>query len=186
MKIIKKIVAFFKINGQPQQMELSSAEIRDKGVFLHPANDPKHTFFVQPESVDIILNPDDELSEEDFTVVDRENTTVGSKDLETISKASEKETEIRPLSLAKFMPRKRRFTIMVYPDEYDMLMKNIVNKGYKKAEYFLACVNASKKQSWESEYKSIANSHKVRLQTDKDLARQAQEQDLLQRQQAVK
>lgn len=76
-------------------------------------------------------------------------------------------------SEASYMPTKRKFTFMVYQDEYDMLMENIVNKGYKKAEYFLACVTAAKKQSWEKEYKNFTTSHKERYKNDKLAAQQA-------------
>ena len=173
MNIIKKIFAYFTIKSEKNQMELAAAEIRQKGAFLHPAFDPEHAFFVNFDSVDIIINPEGELTEDDINVIDRKTIT-RERDVE--SKPNTRSTTRRkygPFSEASYMPEKRRFSIMVYQDEYDMLMEAIVNKGYKKAEYFLACVTAAKKQSWEKEYKSFTTSHKERYKNDKLAAQQA-------------
>ncbi len=172
MNIIKKIIAYFTIKGEKQQMELAAAEIRKSGVFLHPAADPKHTFFVETNSVDIILNPDGELDEDKIHTVDRETIACPRKTLSNESENKDSQRKYGPFSEASYMPTKRKFTFMVYQDEYDMLMENIVNKGYKKAEYFLACVTAAKKQSWEKEYKNFTTSHKQRYKNDKLAAQQ--------------
>lgn len=175
MKIVNKIKAFFKFKAEPQEIELSGAEIRNKGVFLHPIDDPKHVFFVKSNLVDIFINNNEELREEDITILDKEivngNDTEGGENTENIT--VEKRTVTRPLSYAHYMPSKKRFTIMLYQDEYDMLMDNINKHGYKKAEYFLACVHAAKKQSWDKEYKNIATTHKERYKNDKLNAQQA-------------
>ena len=55
---------------------------------------------------------------------------------------------------------------MLYQDEYDTLMKNITQHGYKKAEYFLACMNSTKKQSFESTYKKLHEDHIKRHKAD--------------------
>lgn len=173
MNIIKKIFAYFIIKGEKQQMELSAAEIRQKGAFLHPAADPEHTFYVNFDSVDIIINPEGELNEEDIYTVDRKIVNRSQNTSSQLSASSSPRTKYGPFSEASYMEKKKRFTIMVYQDEYDMLMENIVNKGYKKAEYFLACVTAAKKQSWEKEYKNYTTTHKERYKNDKLAAQQA-------------
>ena len=173
MNVIKKIFAYFTIKGEKKQMELASAEIRQKGAFLHPAADPEHAFFVNFDSVDIIINPEGELNEDDINVIDRKTIT---RERDVASKPNTHLTPRRkygPFSEASCMPEKRRFSIMVYQDEYDMLMDAIVNKGYKKAEYFLACVTAAKKQSWEKEYNNYTTAHKERYKNDKLAAQQA-------------
>ena len=184
MNIIKKIVAYFNVKGEKKQMELAAAEIRQKGAFLHPVADPEHTFFVNFDSVDIIINPEGELKEDNVYTVDKEVVDNMSKPQNTSPKPSRipsKSSTYRPLSEASYMPEKRRFSIMVYQDEYDMLMDAIVNKGYKKAEYFLACVTAAKKQSWEKEYNNYTTSHKERYKNDKLAAQQAVAEELKKR-----
>ena len=173
MNIIKKIFAYFTIKGETKQMELAAAEIRQKGALLHPAADPEHTFFVNYESIDIIINPEGELNEENIKVTDRKTITQERNNVVKSKERSNPRTKYGPFSDAAYMPEKRRFSIMVYQDEYDMLMEAIVNKGYKKAEYFLACVTAAKKQSWEKEYKNFTTSHKERYKNDKLAAQQA-------------
>ena len=153
-------------------MELAAAEIRQKGAFLHPTADPEHTFFVNFDSIDIIINPEGELKEDDIHTVDRKNITNQKNSPSNPTNNASSRRKYGPFSEASYMPNKRRFTIMVYQDEYDMLMENIVKKGYKKAEYFLACVTASKKQSWEKEYKNFTTTHKERYKNDKLAAQQ--------------
>ena len=178
MNIIKKIFAYFTIKGEKQQMELSAAEIRQKGAFLHPAADPEHTFFVNFDSVDILINSEGELKEDDIHTVDRKIVTRPQSTPSNPTNDTSRRRRYGPFSEAAYMPSKRRFTIMVYQDEYDMLMENIVKKGYKKAEYFLACVTAAKKQSWEKEYKNFTTSHKTRYKNDKLAAQQSVAEDL--------
>ena len=61
MKFLQKIRAFFNIKGEAKKMELKSAEVKKNGVFLHPVDDDKHIFFVKSKSVDIFINPDEEI-----------------------------------------------------------------------------------------------------------------------------
>lgn len=178
MKIIKKIFAYFTIKGEKQQMELAAAEIRQKGAFLHPAADPEHTFFVNFDSVGIIINPEGELKEDDIHTVDRKIITNQKNSPSSPRHHISPNRKYGLFSEASYMPIKKRFTIMVYQDEYDMLMENIVKKGYKKAEYFLACVTASKKQSWEKEYKNFTTTHKERYKNDKLAAQQIVAEEL--------
>lgn len=157
--------------------------MRKNKIFLHPANDPKHTFCMNFKEVGIIIDPEEEVNEEDVLVINTEkikteNNLSESKDKEN---ESAKDVIIRPIALKKFMPKKKRFTVMVYPEEYDMLMDNIVSNGYKKAEFLLACVTSAKKQSWESAYKHYTLFHQSRRKTDIAEARRAQEEDFFNR-----
>lgn len=196
MSIINKIRAFFTFKGEEKEMELSSAEVNPKGVFLHPIDDPKHIFFVKSESVDIFINPDAEISEEDITTVDKETipTPPSADNSNIISKpeftpdadnSDEKYAHIRPLALSKFMPSKKRFSVLLYPDEYDMLIKHINDNGYKKAEYFMACITSAKKQSMEATYKKYTRDHKQRHRSDLNEAKRAQAEDYFNRKTAA-
>ena len=55
--------------------------------------------------------------------------------------------------------KKKRVVFMLYPDEYNMVMENMQSNGYKKNEYFLACVASAKKQSMDAVYKKYVKSH---------------------------
>ena len=168
MKILNKIIAFFKFNGESRQMELSGAEVRNKGVFLHPIDDPHHVIFIKSNTVDIVIDNNAEIKEDNISVIDKEVV----KQIEPTTRESIDNTDVegkpvvRPLSYSKFMPSKRRFSIMLYQDEYDMLIKNITEHGYKKAEYVLACINSAKKKSFENTYKKYNDEHKKRYRAD--------------------
>ena len=53
-------------------------------------------------------------------------------------------------------------------------MKNITQHGYKKAEYFLDCMNFAKKQSFESTYKKYHEDHIKRHKADLAEAKRTQ------------
>ena len=75
MKIIERIRAIFNFKGQRAEMELKSAEIRGNKVYLHPADDPDHTFCVSGKKIDILIDPAVELTEDDFFVIENEKLT---------------------------------------------------------------------------------------------------------------
>ena len=196
MSIINKIRAFFTFEGEEREMKLSSAEVRPDGVFLHPFDDPKHMFFIKSESVDIFINPDTEIFEEDITEIDKENIpTPPSADNSNVipkpkftsdaDKPDENHGNIRPLALSKFMPSKKRFSVLLYPDEYDVLIKHINDNGYKKAEYFMACMTSAKKQSMDATYKKYTQEHKQRHRSDLNEAKRAQAEDYFNRKTAA-
>lgn len=173
MKLLNKIRAFFTFNGEKQQMELSGAEVKRNGVFLHPADDPTHTFFIKSNSVDILINQDGEVSEDDISVIDKEVAKVKDKKEKT-----QTDTKPRPLISTRFIPEKKRFSVLLYADEYDMLMKNITENGYKRTEYFLACMTSAKKQNFDSVYKKYTSEHKKRRQLEKEEPSTSQEQKI--------
>lgn len=72
MQFFKKLRAIFNFKGKRAEMELTSAEIRGDKVFLHPVDDPDHTFCVSGKAIDILINPAVELTEDDFRVIDNE------------------------------------------------------------------------------------------------------------------
>ena len=188
MNIIKKITAFFTIKGKPEQMELEAAEVKREEVILHPIDDPEHSFLVKTNEVEILLNNGKELSEEDILVIDNIKSQPRSTQLPmqirpiTENNAPIGETtgigrNIQPRALSSFMPSKKRFSVMLYPDEYDMLMKTIQDNGYKKVEYFLACITSAKKQSLATQYKNYTLAHEKRHKTEISEAKRAQAED---------
>ena len=143
MNVIKKLTAIFNFKGRRETVELDTAEITREGVILHTLDDPEHSFYVKTENVAIHINPLSEVTEDDILVLDNKKK---KDEKEPRDKKNEKEPEypdlryIRPRALTQFMPSKKRFSVMLYEDEYDMLMKTIQDNGYKKVEYFLACM----------------------------------------------
>lgn len=173
MKLLNKIRAFFTFNGERLKMELSGAEVRHNGIFMHPTDDPTCTFFVKSNSVDIFINQDGEIAEDDISVIDKKVAKVKDK-----KEKSPTDAKTRPLISTRFIPEKKRFSVLLYADEYDMLMKNITENGYKRTEYFLACMTSVKKQNFDSVYKKYTSEHKKRRQLEKEESAAAPEQKI--------
>ena len=179
MKFLNAIKAFFTFKGEEREIEVSSAQISKKGVFLHPAEQPDQVIFMKSESVDILINPGKEIDEDDIKIIDKKQAEKIVTATDTKSRDNDDVTygDIRPSSLNSFMPAKKRFSVLLYPDEYDMLTKTIKENGYKKAEYFLACMTSVKKQSMDANYKKYFLEHKARHKNELIEAKKAQEED---------
>lgn len=206
MKLMAKIRALFTMKGSQHELELASAEVRQNGVILHPAEDPSRKYFVKADEVDIIIKPGAEISEEDFIIWDRtvnadpgEPTQVNhtaedpSPNPESIfvfvtdegAPNGGKDDSKRFVDSSPFnefatgsgwqKPKKKSFTLMLYPDEHEKLMQLIKDNGYKKAEYILACVESAKKTSMESNYKRFTEDHARRRKEETLENRKARE-----------
>lgn len=197
MNILKRIIAFFTYNGEETEMEVTSAEIKENGVFLHPTDDPAHTLFVNSNSVDIFIN-NENITDKDIIFIDNKDVKTNPQpdsqeilpptcapapemDFPTIEDVDrERMYKTRMLSLSYFMPAKKRVSFLLYQDEYDMLMKSINENGYsdkKKAEYFLACTNSVNKRSMAANYKRYTEERKKRHKFDLEEAKRAQAED---------
>lgn len=75
MRFFEKLRAIFNYKGRRAEMELKSAEIRGDKIFLHPVNDPDHTFCVSGKAIDILIDPSVALTEDDFRVIENEKLT---------------------------------------------------------------------------------------------------------------
>ena len=206
MKLMSKIRALFTMKGKQHELELASAEVRQNGVYLHPAEDPTRKYFVKVDEVDIIIKPGAEISEDDFYVLERTvNADPGEPSQE--NKAAEDPTsESKPAfefanhnedpqgeseaprrfinreSFNEYVtgpgwkkPKKKSFTLMLYPDEHERLMRLIKDNGYKKVEYILACIEAAKKTSMEANYKRFTEDHARRRKEEAQEAKKARE-----------
>ena len=72
MKLFETIRAIFNFRGKRAELELKSAEIRGDKVYMHPADDPDHTFCVSGKAIDILIDPSVALTEDDFLVIDNQ------------------------------------------------------------------------------------------------------------------
>lgn len=170
MNLLTKIRAFFNFKGEKVEMELSKAEIKQGRVYLHPADKPSETFVVKTRSVDLIINPEEEISDEDIFVINNDKEKRTQK---PTAKIPEDETSNSPSEnnhdhqIQTIFPKKRKFVVSLYPDEYEVLVENINANGYKRAEYLLACVNSAKKASFDAMYKKYTVEHKERYKLEK-------------------
>lgn len=203
MKILAKIRALFNLGGELAEMELSSAEIRRDKIFLHPSNGSIRTFCVNASSVDILINPENVLSEDDVLVLETEELSDGvlqddepqqvSIDVDATGRAHPSAIATEPFSPPEptpehigpseatrtnqsLLPKKKVVTFRLYPEEYDMLMTNIQTNGYRKTEYLLACIAAAKKNSLEATYKRYFAAHKERRRIERAAAKKAEEE----------
>lgn len=77
--------------------------------------------------------------------------------------------------MSNYMTKKKRISILLYPEEYDMIMNHIQSHGYKKTEYFLACAKAARQTSLDSAYKFYTKFHKQKKAEDIQKAKEAQQ-----------
>ena len=186
--IITKIKAIFNFKGESIELDLSSAKIRQDKVFLRPTEDPEHIYSIKANEIVMFIDPESEVQEENIDVIDvlpnasstndnSENTQT-EEAIDTIPE-TEPETEeqtnysFRGGSAKRSSSNKKRFSVTLYEDEYEMIMKIIEERGYKKAEYFLACMFAAKKKSMEYEYKKYYIKHAERRKIEREEAQKA-------------
>lgn len=124
MNVLKRIIAFFTYNGEETEMEVTSAEVKENGVFLHPTDDPTHTLFINSNSVDIFIN-NENITDKDIVLIDNKDVKVKSQsdsqdilpptpipapemDFSTIEDVERERMYLtRMLSLSYFMPTKK-------------------------------------------------------------------------------
>ena len=82
MRIFEKLRAIFNFKGRRAEMELKSAEIREDKIFLHPENDPDHTFCVSGRAIDILIDPSVSLTEDDFRIIENKKLDALQKQME--------------------------------------------------------------------------------------------------------
>lgn len=235
MNLVKRIKAFFMFKGEKKEMEVRAAQVRTDGIFLHPAEDPNQTLFIKTSAVDIVINPDGEITEDDIFVVDKEATKKKSgyqknsamkkqqlekeqekkfndevnrrvKEILAKKEAENKKTDkprknvtpkkqissgvpqemkaadINTISLRNYFEPKKKITISFYEDEYNLITGYLKDNGYKKNEFFLACITAVKKQSMTSTYNRLEKERKERRKKEKAEARRRAEEEIQARQ----
>ena len=195
MKLITKIKAFFLYRGQQAELDVSAAEIKNGKVYLHPEGDPSKVYCIRSKSVDILISPRESIREEDLEILEGkkpESADSGEKQSDpapdhaaagTAQGGTQSGPTIRPQPLNAFYQPMKKITFTMYPEEYDMFMSSMKQYGYKKTEFFLACVSSAKKNSMQATYQRYAAEHKARRIADRQAALQAQAEDWRKRQQ---
>ena len=184
MKFMNRIKAFFRKNNEHVELDLRAAEIKEGKAFLHTKGDEPVTYLVRASDIEIRLNKDASLSELDILTIKSKTPAENQKAPEQKDSAK-KDNKIpnandsaskNNVIYADDRFRKRTFSMTVYQEEYDMLMENIKEYGYKRADFVLACVNTASKGSMEKAHKKIVKSHKAMLLEKQALAKKQAEE----------
>ena len=170
MKIINKIKAFFRKDNDPIEMDIYAAEIKEGKAFLHPKNDPKATYLIRSDDIRISISEGRSVAGQEIIAVvpkskqpmdaQKEQTQqeIEKKARETAAKKGEQQNSTnQPIFAIPGFERykKRTFSVSLYPEEYDMIIENMKGYGYKRADFFLACVQTAKKTNIEKAHKQI-------------------------------
>ena len=91
--IFAKIKAFFNFKGKEIKMNLSSAEVNQEKVFLHPVDDPDHTYYMKTKSVHIFIDPEEELQEDDITIINRKTPEQKEEEIKVTTSLANHETQ---------------------------------------------------------------------------------------------
>ncbi len=204
MKLFNKIKAFFKYKGEEAEVEASAVEIHDGYVYLHSVEDPSQVRRIRSNAVDIFISPNENISEDDIEFFERKRKSSSEEQVPSDEEKSNipspsKEQEVNvntPLHVPESYPENsglntaatpyttdhhryqrpqmRKVSFTLYPDEYEMLMSNIKEKGYKKTEFLLACVTSAKKNSMESAYRKLKNSRYERRLAEREARRNSE------------
>ena len=87
--------------------------------------------------------------------------------------SSPTEPKLHPNGVADWPQyKKKQISFYLYEDEYDLLFKHLEENGYKKAEFFYACIQAAKKNSMEAVYKQVEENHKQRRRESRKISRE--------------
>lgn len=183
MKLLSKIKAFFRYRGQDAELDVSAAEIKNGRVYLHPEEDKSKVYCIRSSAVEIYISPRESISEDDVEILDTKKKEDEAPSAPSPEKQrQERSRNLRPMPLNHFTTKMKTMTFSMYPEEYDMLMANMKENGYKKTEFLLACVSSAKKNSMQANYQRYEVEHKERRKAERLAARQAQQEEFLARQ----
>ena len=179
---ISKIKAIFNVGGKGFVLDLKSAEIKQNKAFLHPVDNDNITYMVRAEHVDILLNNGEEISEDDFIVIEKGKEGTTEIEDDTSSEQNDKEKlkspEITPRpkpqgSTAFSLGRKTTIRFTVYEDEGRKINEMIRGSGMKRADYLMACLqNSQKKSNIKSFNAECMRVKKERESREKDIREQ--------------
>lgn len=135
MRIINKLKALLFREENVVSIDLSAAEIKAGRAYLHPKSDRMKTYIVKSRDIEIRLKNENGLKPEDVVALKKKENTNNLK--------QERKGPPDPADDGMDRFRKRTFSITLYQEEYDALMKRIQEYGYKKAEFVIACASTA-------------------------------------------
>ena len=169
MNIINRIKAFFSHNNSPVELDLHAAEIREGRAYLHP-KEGNVTYLVKSDDISIFLNHGVSLTNEDIIKFEKghekpeeaqkEKTPKEKTPKEKVSAPETKETSAHPVQSHEFDQYKKRIlTMTLYESEYEAIMLNAKQYGFKRADYILACINSAPQKKMQKEHEKIVKNH---------------------------
>lgn len=158
MKFFKKLKAFFYKDENPVELALKAAEIREGYAYLHPKGDNERVLLVRSDDIEIHLSRGKSLADADVIMrklkkKDPEKSKQPEGKIVSKTKHIENETTYERY-------KKRTFTVSLYQEEYDALMRAINDYGYKRAEFIMASANTATRGTMEKARKKIVKIHK--------------------------
>ena len=123
------------------------------------------------------MNYESNIEDNDLTIIDKKEFDA-KKQSENKSKENKQKSSTKhhhkEYSNEFQLYKKRKFTISLYPDEYDSVVKSMKEYGYKRADFFLACVNTARKTTMKTAYNKIVKDHKSKALAEKELMKKLQ------------
>jgi hypothetical protein len=190
MKIINKIKALFFHQEEPIELDLIAAEIKEGKAFLHPRGEENVTYLIRSDDIEITLSKGRSLSPKDILKTgpklknpEKNEKTENQKDPKQPSEKDPKSNrkinspmETIQTSADEFDRfKKKKFTVSLYPDEYEAVMASMKEYGYKRADFVMACVNSVTKGTMEKAHKKIVKNHKEIIREQKAIEARQQE-----------
>lgn len=168
-KIKNKIKAIFNIGGEDFVLELDSAQIEKGVAYLKPENDKNTTYIVKNKNVDILFNSGEAMQTDDILVITSEDKPKNSENgkEEKLNDSDNKNQSNISKNSPNNKTKKTKITFTVYEDEKALIDKIIKDSGYKRADYFIACIQNNMKKSvvksFDVEYARVNKARKERF-----------------------
>lgn len=171
-KIQTKIRAIFNVGGTGFAVDLKSAEVKPGKICLHPV-DQDVTYVIKNRDVDILINNGEEISEDDFFIInngylsgdekEKQKTNLKPKEINTskepVPRSSYSHQSISPYFI------KKKITFTFYGDELDWVNQTIKNSGMQRSDYLIACLQNAQRLS--STKRFVSECERVKKQRDK-------------------
>lgn len=174
MKLVNKLRALLFRGENMVTMDLAAAEIRAGRAYLHPRNDRMKTYVTRSKDIEIRIRDDSGLGLAGIKSIEKKPKENNKKEGNKSDVAGVKNQKKAADELERF--KKRTFSITLYQEEYDALMKRIQEYGYKKAEFVIACASTATPGTMDRTHKKIVKARKEIRQEERAIKAKNREQ----------
>lgn len=166
MSFLKTILAHFHFNGQPIEMPLLSARIKDGIAFLRPKEQSDKVFAVRAEKIEIFL---DNLGDDSVRILEKdEDEQEGSSGSSPPAEASPEppsgkgKRRQRPAAAQDFdFLEEKSFSAKMYASERAEIINAYKAINAKRSDFLLACVRVASPKRVNAELKRIQKEHEA-------------------------
>ncbi len=146
-KAYSKIRAIFNVGGTGFAIDLKSAEVKPGKICLRPV-DQDVTYVITGSDADILINNGEEISEENFLIINNSNLADDKMEDMNIKVKNEQkphstEVSLRSSNSHQTIPPyfiKKKITFTFYGDEFDWVNQTIKSSGMQRSDYLIACL----------------------------------------------